>query len=731
MNPLQRAATIRKASYLAAIVVLFTVSMIWRGTIPVPLGTSTASAAQPFRWLANHTIQSQAQRLELWDLDPNETEVEVSGSAVRLALTGSRGFVVTALWLSAIEKQKRNDFHEFQDRVRWVTKLQPNFVTPWIFQSWNIAYNVSVEMQGSGDMYYYIVRGIQLLAEGERRNKRSPDMRYQIAFYYQNKFGVADNVETLRCLFDLSCMPPSERNPDNLRRPSDDNPNVKVVDREAFRRFCEKHPHFVRRVRGKDNVSMDARQAAEKLRAPTPEDVIQFLEANYKELPCRYRKDAKGNWTDELADPEPDKYFPVLPPRFNEGPDEAHPEIATPDDASSPGGYFSAFKVARAWFTYSLVLLPPPLKDERGEPIPGPTPPPGVGGHDPSKHRIPRLPMMIIFRQGAPRAQSYAAEVEQKEGWFDNEGWRIDDPLDRPDEWWFPDATRSRPLDVVVGTERQWSYEEWQRAAEMWTRHGKANAMSLDAEQLQRLRELAGDQSPLPPTMSFEQISDPNLRRRVMAATALQYYQTNRSVTNFGYFLHAAEAEAYTVNGRPITVQARKLLWQAERAKTEPMKAIRLYQEGLKLWKEVLDKNPKFHRLPPPDRGDRTEEETYEYELGYFRLLVQHDPRVLERANQIAHTASGLIPFLTEPFVKDNADAIDPLWPSANKEEIKWFVVENVGDAEFSSPFVGSLTRDGTPWIREEIKEMVRSRQGVGRAGRTPTPEGSEDQPNR
>ena len=39
-------------------------------------------------------------------------------------------------------------------------------------------------------MYFYIARGIELLAEGERRNQRSPDMRYQIAFYYQNKFGV-------------------------------------------------------------------------------------------------------------------------------------------------------------------------------------------------------------------------------------------------------------------------------------------------------------------------------------------------------------------------------------------------------------------------------------------------------------------------------------------------------------------------------------------------------------
>src|SRR5688500_3376113 len=104
MNPLQRASRNRKIAYIAVIVALFTVSMVWRGVIPVPLGGSGARAAQPFRWAANHTIQKQAEDLEVWELDEREGEAELSGSAMRLALTGSRGFVVTALWLSAIEK---------------------------------------------------------------------------------------------------------------------------------------------------------------------------------------------------------------------------------------------------------------------------------------------------------------------------------------------------------------------------------------------------------------------------------------------------------------------------------------------------------------------------------------------------------------------------------------------------------------------------------------------------
>lgn len=720
MNPLQRAALVRKVSYVAAILVLFTISMVWRGALPVPLGASTAAAAEPFRWAADHTIQSQAQKLEVWELDPNEGEAEVTGSALRLMLTGSRGFAVTALWLSAIDKQRRNDFHEFEQRVRMVTKLQPNFISPWLFQSWNISYNVSVEMHGSGDMYFYIVRGIELLAEGERRNKRSPDMRWWIGFYYQNKFGVSDQVETLRCLFDLSCIPPSDRKPERFY-----DLETGAFDLAAFERFAEKHPHLVRRLRGEDQRSNDAR-AKEKIRCATPQEVVQFLKDNW-EVPSRYRANSLGVPTDELADA--DDQFPVLPPAFNEAPQEANPETDTSDDFVQKVGYFSAYKAARGWFSYSLVLLPPPLADAQGVAVAGPTPEAGTFGHDPLKHRIPRQPAMVIFRQTAPRAQSYAAELEQKEGWFDGEGWRIDDPRDQPSKWWFPDpANPGRPKGVVVGEGRAWALDEWVRAAEMWNRHAKDNGLAaMDPIRRRVLEEALGDPSSVPANPTPEQLADPELRKRYVAKMALEFYGPNRSVTNFPYFLAAANAEAYMLNGKPITVLARKTLWQAEQARKigDTRDAIRLYKDGLEQWKQVLIQTKDFHR---PERSDRTEEETYGFELAYLRLLVQDDPRVRERANQIvlgaqaavraaarvAPPAGAAAALLTEPFPA--GPTLGPLWTTENREEIKWYVAEHVAGADFSSPFVGSVApADGGPWVSEHLKEQVRMNQGVSR----------------
>jgi hypothetical protein len=701
MNPLQRAATVRKVSYLLAIVGLFTVSMLWRGVIPVP----GARAAAPLRWLNEHSIDSQATRLEVSDVDKNESDPDLSGSAVRLALTGSRGLAVTALWYSAIDKQKRNDFHVFEQRVRAVTKLQPNFVTPWIFQSWNITYNVSVEMQGSGDMYYYIVRGIQLLAEGERRNQRSPDMRFQIAFYYQNKFGVSDTVETLRCLFDLSCIPPSERNPDRYMAGD-------KVDLDRFRQFCERHPHFVRRLRG-DDVANPDRLQREKLRAPTPEDVVRFLRDNYRDLPSRYRKNG-SEWTDEvLADAPPDQYFPVLPPKFAEGTAEANPETPTATDAADGVGYFSAFKAARGWYAYSLLLLPPPILDDSGQPIPAPTQRPGEFGYDPFKHRVPRSPMTVLFRQGAPRAQTYAAELEHKEGWFDGAGWTI--------EGWFPEK-------VAVGREREWGLNEWARAAAAWRDHGKKTGLQIDDGRLAQLYADGGAYDPLAADPTPDQLTEAAARRRYFGTLTKGFYNSYRHTTNFPFFLASAETEQL-----PETTAARKVLFVADRARKagEPDKAIALYKTGLDLWRGVFERRPDFHKL------DRSEEEACELELTYQRLLVQHDQRVRDRANELARGMGAVVPFLPPPFLAatESGQYTPPHWPTASREELKWFVVENVAGAPFSSPFVGTTTAKGEPWVRQASREAVRVRQGVARgakpaeAARPDAPQTSAPQP--
>lgn len=746
MDPLQKASLIRKVYYLGAILALFTVSMFWRGIIPIPL-SDAARASEPRTGIyavadkiSSHTILNQSRTLDLRELEQGDPEVE--GTFVRLALTGSNGFMVTYLWHMAQEKQKRNDFHEMEEMIRIVTRLQPHFIAPWIFQSWNIAYNVSVEMQGSGDMYHYIARGIDLLAEGERRNSHiyegrrigSPDMRKEIGFYYMNKFGVSDQVEVLRCLFQLSCMSPDDRNPDALIDKA-----TNTVDLAKFRDFCIKYPHLVRRLRGEDidaaNKSDEKtkQKIQEALKCPLPEHIVQFLREN-REIPTRYK------FAKELADP--DKQFPVVPPKFNEGPNEANPASPMEDD-------FTAYKAARAWYAYSMVPVPPNPLDIDDQPLPSDAPRPSgkigelkPGEYDPLRYRVPRSPMLIIFRQFAPLAQTKQAEMEQKEGWYDAEGWRIDDPQD-PQKWWFPDpdapAGAKRPLNLVVGAKQAWSLEEWKLADAMWREHGQRYGLTLTLERLRRYEEAAqGFTGGMPGEPTDEEMADREQRRRYEAKVAMFFYPRNRSVTNFPYFLASSQAEA-----RVETVTARKILWQAEQARKlgRTQQAIKFYEDGLNRWKAVLAKDANFHR---PEHSDRTEEDTYTYELTYLRLIVQDDERVRDKANELANqianvmrTASVVLPFQPCPFVaslpywsKGATTFVDSVislawgcrflaseWKKDALEDMKWYVAET----QFS-PFAKNISeQDGvtdrerlnTPWIRADIKNAVRTSQGV------------------
>ncbi len=628
-NSIQRAAVRRKIVYGGLILGLFTLSMFWRGKIPLPLsddaraiylnqlrrdgGDEFSPPPAPnglYRaadWLASRTIEQQAhpEALDLRELE--QGDADIAGALMRRVLVGSRGIAVAITWRAAIEKQKRNEFHEFEQLVLLVTRLQPNFITPWIYQSWNIAYNISVENDRLNDMYYYIARGIELLAEGERMNKKSPDMRFQTAFYYQNKFSVSDKVTTLRSLFQLSCMKPEERNPARYRTEAG-------IDMPAFQNFVRKNPQLVRRLR-------------EKLGYSRPEQIVQFLEDNSR-VPTRYDRERQDQL---LPDTE---QFPVLPPSFKEGPNEANPRSETDDT-------FDAFLASRAWYSYSKVDLPPASKK--------PIATPELTAEGRFRYRIPKSPMLIIFRQGAARVQTYYAERLTKEGWFDRQTkWYPDERADQDDELWFNrgsgDAGIGEPLSTPAN-----SQAEWAKAYAMWKEHGEANGLQLDQATLLRYTQLAQG---VPDDYSLTRLSDAQLKliglsaERVDARSVLRTYDQNRYVTNFDFFLNSANAEQDSG-----TIEARRKLMEAEQVEKSgnKLKAPMLYAEGLAALRQVTLKFPEFQKAGSSLKG---EEDYYETHVALVRLL-QRSPRIELLAKQQALALRALIPAADEDIFKE------------------------------------------------------------------------------
>lgn len=583
-SPLQQSSTRRKLLYLALILVIYVANtFFWRG-VASPL---TGGVAPPW------TMTAQANELEL--REQSQGDPDLVGSTVSLALTGSRGLAVTVLWNAAIERQARHEWNELELLVRMLTKLQPHFLTPWLFQSWNLSYNVSVESDRVKDKYFYISRGIELLAQGERVNRDHPDMRFWIGFYYINKFGSSDEKNTLRSLLQMSCIDPAKRDP-SLMRTSTGSGRRRTINMAEFEQFCRDNPQLVRRLR--ESVPG----------CNTPDGIIDFLADNRK-LPTRYvdpESDAgliQGR-RGELKSPS--EQFPVLPSqRSRLFPDE-------PTGSAILGDSFCNFQFGRVWFANALDPLPPPeimteikTRAERlAEPV-------NKG------KRLPRSPAEIIFRNYPARAQSYVGERLQQEGWFDESGWMVDTGRTGRNRWF--------EKDVVIGGGEPIAVNAWARAYDMWRKHGLANGIFLDPPtEVERLAELARrfrERYKIPiddPALGMQPGTlDSEMAKGLLAHRQLFFMEQNKQLTNFTHHF----VRAFSEQDRDV-VEARKLMYQADRFRTkesEPDRAIDAYRKAFALWIKVFT-NPQYKDF----RNDtNTLEEIYENEIKYVDLLRQ------------------------------------------------------------------------------------------------------------
>jgi len=670
-SSLPRDSRRRKLIYFGVIACLLVISVFARGVIALP------SRALP-KSVERMTIQNQAEQLELSEM--SQGEVELTGSAIRLMLTGSRGLAISMLWMSASEKQMRHEWNELDLTVKSITKLQPHFITPWLFQSWNVAYNVSVEMDRLNDMYFYIAKGISLLAEGESINRNNPDMRYTVGFYLQNKFTVHDKVTTMRSLFELSCMPKAERDYRSLLKGG-------VIDEEAFLKFCEKNPQFVRRLRetairiGKDSKGEDLPLF---YLVKTREELVNFLRDN-ESVPNRFREDDP-----RTLEPDRLKQFPVLPPPW---PNQAEVELKPTKPIGD--GDASAVKVARAWFLYANEVIPP----ENAEPSE-----PNLNYVDPERIRkLPRQPTLIIFRQGPQRAQTFIADQLAKDGWLDRDFWVVDRFRDFSERWFTADVA-IRP----TGN----SQEEWERAYQMWSERGRANGLKLDqtkldeyrrrAEIYARLRGIPVDEGNIPPPRSDE-AADPIIRDSIEANRRLRIYHLNLMNTNYEFFSNQAEAEM-----DEQMVKARKELFLADRERKlrnpacfDMYRAVLGTQDQIGPWGQVLLRFSRYRNA-----RDTMATETYEQQMNYLRFYRDWNEMTMRRVNlalfdlmrlsspaiQATPLYAGLSDSLLESRIFPGLQNVEPFWPPG--------------------PFDG-VDPEGNLWVPEHVKEKVRMNLGI------------------
>jgi len=107
-----------------------------------------------------------------------------------VALGGFRGLISNYLWIRANDLQMDDKYFEAAQLADWITDLEPHFTQVWLFQAWNMAYNISVKFKDFPDRWRWVERGIELLRDdGLRYNPNDVLMYRELAWFFQHKMG--------------------------------------------------------------------------------------------------------------------------------------------------------------------------------------------------------------------------------------------------------------------------------------------------------------------------------------------------------------------------------------------------------------------------------------------------------------------------------------------------------------------------------------------------------------
>lgn len=741
----------RKLVYIGLVLVLFFASFVWR----------------------RYSVEPQAVQLAL--LEQTRGDVELSGSLVRLTLTGSRGLATCVLWVNAIEKQKKNQWNELEFYVGALTKLQPHFVTPWLFQSWNLSYNVSVESDRPFDKYFYIARGIQLLAEGERRNQNIPEMRFYNGFYTQHKICLSDETNVMRSLFQLSMIPPSERDPARFRKRErrSDGTEVETINWEQLERFCKENPRLVRRL-SEGLRRDDRREQSRQFVCVSPMALINFLETNWR-VPSRYQdipptpRNAEWQKVDAVLNPLGAR-FPVLPPAR---------EVQEPQQLFQPAFNFvelnddsrlydsvDAQAIARAWYGYAQEPIPP-----AGD-LPGSTEMPT----DPIRQRRPKQMSTLLFRQYPALTQTHLCQNLQQEGWFDGSPWQLK-------TWFAAQGGRFQSGEVaeVAMPESDTSITQWRHCQDMWNKHAQVNHMIIEPaeREINMIRDaeaywaseglyrnadplkladasLTVEEARLPQEERERLVKErerllPDQKRKVLIEmvlsklddvkkrqfqAALFLYELNlyRSISNFQHHYYSAAVES-----TPEAVTARKLFAQAtlDRYQGSDDTALATYLDprAMLAWRDKVLAWPDLDTHRQFREDSTVLEGTYEVQLEYqdlaFQKENQYRSRILNTAlamsvlGQRNLAAAGLfspIPLDLVPasLLQERLSRVDlfPLpfdVPVLDTQRMNQFIPSLFGMCwpGTNNPFGRTLFLAGgnRPLISDEVRQVVRDRR--------------------
>ncbi|MFN0198061.1 MAG: hypothetical protein ACKVT0_15045 [Planctomycetaceae bacterium] len=128
-------------------------------------------------------------------------QVDPASSTMNLLLLGLRGVATNLLWMEADKQKDTKNWAQLRTTVDSIILLQPHYPKVWIYQGWNLAYNVSVEWDAVADRYFWVKEGIKFLIKGSARNEDHPELLWHTGNFFGQKVGRADEWKQFRTYF--------------------------------------------------------------------------------------------------------------------------------------------------------------------------------------------------------------------------------------------------------------------------------------------------------------------------------------------------------------------------------------------------------------------------------------------------------------------------------------------------------------------------------------------------
>jgi hypothetical protein len=111
--------------------------------------------------------------------------------ALALLLGGLRGPLVMILWSSSESQKIDRDLEGIDTKIEWIRRLQPEFDPVHIFQIWNKAYNLSVQMVGLSNKYTTILDAVDYGRNVDAERPDNLNIIKEIGRIYSEKLGSA------------------------------------------------------------------------------------------------------------------------------------------------------------------------------------------------------------------------------------------------------------------------------------------------------------------------------------------------------------------------------------------------------------------------------------------------------------------------------------------------------------------------------------------------------------